>query len=81
MTATITPALTRIQRRVYNAVRDYATANGYAPSLRELAELTFQPLSTVAYQVQQLEAKGWIRRHPNRPRALVLLEPDGGDAA
>ncbi len=75
--ATVIPALSRTQRRVYEAIRAYVTENGYSPTLREIAAATGQAFSTVDYQVRQLAEKGWLRRHPNRPRALVLLDPEG----
>jgi repressor LexA len=33
--------------------------------------------SSVAHQLHQLEAKGYIRRDPNRPRALDVRLPEG----
>lgn len=80
MSATVVPLLTRTQRRVLEAIRDYAQANGYAPSLREVGGLTGLAVSAVQYQIGQLEQKGWIRRHPHRPRALVVLNPATGAA-
>jgi repressor LexA len=50
----------------------------YSPSMREIGEavgLTAQ--SAVRYQLTELGAKGWIRRHPRRPRALEWRRPDG----
>jgi repressor LexA len=38
--------------------------------------------SSVAHQLRTLEEKGFLRRDPNRPRALTVYPPDaaGGDA-
>jgi repressor LexA len=38
--------------------------------------------SSVAYQLKELERKGYLRRDPNRPRAVGVLPPDadGGTA-
>jgi repressor LexA len=33
--------------------------------------------SAVRYQLSELEDKGWVRRHPRRPRALEVRRPDG----
>jgi repressor LexA len=78
MTAPVTTLLTRRQVQVLEAIRGYAQKNGYAPSMREISDRTGLALSEVQYQVEQLAAKGWIRRHPNRPRALVALNPTDG---
>ncbi len=77
MTAPVAIVLSPIQKRILAFIRGYAAANGYAPSLREIADGTGRAFSTVDYQVRRLETLGWIRRHPNRPRALVLLDPEG----
>jgi repressor LexA len=80
VTAAVAPLLSPTQVRVLNVIRDYYRANGYAPSLRDIAAATGLAVSGVQYQVGQLQAKGWIRRHPNRPRTLVVLNPaDGSD--
>jgi repressor LexA len=50
----------------------------YSPSLREIGKavgLTGQ--SAVRYQLSELDGKGWVRRHPGRPRALEVRRPDG----
>jgi repressor LexA len=68
--------LTKRQRRVLEAIEDAIREQGYPPSIREMglrAGLTSP--SSVAYQLKSLEAKGFIRRDPNRPRALELNMP------
>jgi repressor LexA len=35
-------------------------------------------LSSVQHQLEQLQRMGWIRRHPGRARALVVLDPATG---
>ena len=78
MTAPVLTMLSPIQRRILTFIRAYADEHGYAPSLREIADGTHRAFSTVAYQVGQLHEKGWIRRVPGRPRALVVLDPETG---
>ena len=52
-------------------------ANGYPPSMRELAERAgLASTSSVAYQLKVLEKAGFIRRNPNRPRAMVVTLPE-----
>jgi repressor LexA len=50
--------------------------NGYPPSMREIGEAAgLSSPSSVKYQLEALEAKGWIRRDPSRGRALEVLTP------
>lgn len=78
MTAAVLVPLTPVQQRILDEIRQFVAEYGYAPSLRELADRSGRGLSTVAYQVRQLEVKGRIRRVPNQPRAMVLLAVEVG---
>ena len=50
----------------------------YPPSLREIGNATgLNAPSAVRYQLAELQGKGWVRRHPRRPRALEVRRPDG----
>lgn len=50
----------------------------YSPSMREIgAAVGLRAPSPVSYQLIELEAKGWVRRHPRRPRALEWRRLDG----
>ena len=50
----------------------------YAASMREIGEaIGLKAQSAVRYQLTELEAKGWVRRHPGRPRAMEVRRPDG----
>lgn len=80
--------LTRRQRRVLEVIRHSVQARGYPPSVREIGqEVGLNSPSSVAHQLKALEAKGYLRRDPNRPRAMEILDPDhvdptgSGDAA
>jgi repressor LexA len=75
-----TPAvLTMRQRRVLEVIRTAIGDRGYPPSMREIGEKAgLSSPSSVAHQLKTLEAKGYIRRDPNRPRALEVLDPDAG---
>lgn len=51
----------------------------YPPSVREIGEAVgLKGPSAARYQLKQLEGKGWVRRHPGRPRALEVRQRDGG---
>ncbi|MFI5891952.1 LexA family protein [Actinoplanes sp. NPDC051513] len=78
MTAPVTTILTPPRRRILAAIRDFHTWHGYAPTVRELADLVGMAPSSVQYQLGELRQAGWIRRAPNRSRALVVLDPATG---
>src|SRR5438132_2258259 len=49
----------------------------YSPSLREIGKAVgLKGPSAVRYQISESERKGWVRRHPRRPRALEWRRPD-----
>lgn len=53
--------------------------SSYAPSMQEIGKAVgLKAQSAVRYQLIEMEAKGWVRRHPKRPRALEWRQPDGG---
>jgi repressor LexA len=71
--------LTQRQRRVLEVIRDSIDRRGYPPSVREIGEAVgLSSASSVAHQLTVLQKKGWLRRDPNRPRALDVRLP--GDA-
>jgi repressor LexA len=72
--------LTPRQRRVLEVIRDSVERRGYPPSMREIGEAVgLTSVSSVSYQLRQLQAKGLLRRDPNRPRA-VEVRPAPADA-
>lgn len=53
---------------------------GYPPSVREMAERAgLASPSSVTYQLKALEKAGYLRRDPNRTRALVIVDPETGE--
>ncbi|GAA1920799.1 transcriptional repressor LexA [Nocardioides lentus] len=72
-----TDGLTPRQERVLAVIRDSLEQRGYPPSMREIGtEVGLTSSSSVAHQLRVLEKKGFLRRDPNRPRALEVLVPD-----
>ena len=68
--------LTPRQRRVLDVIRDALERRGYPPSMREIGKAAgLASPSSVSHQLHALEAKGYIRRDANLPRALEVLEP------
>jgi repressor LexA len=68
--------LTQRQRRILEYIRGSVERNGYPPSVREIGEnVGLVSPSSVAYQLKELERKGYLRRDPNRPRAVDVRPP------
>jgi len=64
------------QRQILLMIRDALAERGYPPSIREIADRTgLSSSSSAAHQLKVLEAKGFLRRDPNRPRALEVRLP------
>src|SRR3954447_11607256 len=68
--------LTARQTRILEHLRDFMERRGYPPSMREIGEAVgLTSSSSVAHQLKVLEEKGYVRRDPNRPRALEVFLP------
>jgi repressor LexA len=77
-----TPGLTPRQQRILTVIRDSVERRGYPPSVREIGEAVgLASPSSVAHQLSALQKKGFLRRDPNRPRAVDVRPSDHGDAA
>jgi repressor LexA len=73
--------LTPRQRRVLDEIRSSVERRGYPPSMREIGEAVgLTSSSSVSHQLATLERKGFLRRDPNRPRAIEVRHPDAGPA-
>lgn len=73
-------SLSARQRRILEVIHDAVMLRGYPPSIREIGDATgLQSTSSVAYQLKQLEEKGFLRRDPNKPRAVDVRHFPGAD--
>ncbi|GAB2749225.1 ArsR family transcriptional regulator [Terrabacter sp. 28] len=69
--------LTVRQRRVLEVIRNSVDRRGYPPSMREIGDAVgLASPSSVSHQLNALVTKGYLRRDPNRPRALEIVSPD-----
>ena len=69
-------ALTTRQRKVLEVIRNSVDRRGYPPSMREIGDAVgLTSPSSVAHQLSMLERKGYLRRDPNRPRAIEVVVP------
>ncbi|MCP9966226.1 transcriptional repressor LexA [Actinomadura madurae] len=68
--------LTQRQRMVLEVIRDSVQRRGYPPSMREIGEAVgLTSTSSVSHQLRALQRKGFLRRDPNRPRAVEVRVP------
>lgn len=68
--------LTPRQRRILDVIKDSIDTRGYPPAIREIGRsVGLASTSSVAHQLRHLEAKGFLRRDPNLPRAMEVLAP------
>jgi len=69
--------LTARQRLVLETIRSSVAHRGYPPTMREIGEAVgLTSPSSVKHQLTALERKGYLRRDPNRPRAIEVMHPD-----
>ncbi|MGA8256448.1 MAG: transcriptional repressor LexA [Nocardioides sp.] len=69
--------LTPRQQRVLGHIKDSIEKRGYPPSMREIGSAVgLTSTSSVAHQLRVLEEKGFLKRDPNRPRALEVFLPE-----
>lgn len=69
--------LTPRQLKVLEFLREEIEKRGYPPSMREIgAAVGLTSSSSVAHQLRTLERLGFVKRDPNRPRALEVFLPD-----
>ncbi|BBY91227.1 LexA repressor [Mycobacterium gallinarum] len=69
--------LTERQRTILDVIRASVTSRGYPPSIREIGDAVgLTSTSSVAHQLRTLERKGYLRRDPNRPRAVDVRGAD-----
>jgi len=69
--------LTERQRTILEVIRTSVTTRGYPPSIREIGDAVgLTSTSSVAHQLRTLERKGYLRRDPNRPRAVDVRAAD-----
>jgi len=72
-----TEGLTPRQRRILELIHLAVNTRGYPPTIREIGEAAgLASPSSVSHQLRALEAKGYLRRDPHRPRAMEVRLPE-----
>ena len=68
--------LTPRQQAILRVIQQATAERGYPPSVREIGQgVGLTSPSSVAHQLRTLEELGYLRKDPNRPRALVVSRP------
>lgn len=67
--------LSQRQQEILDFIRENVKQRGYPPSVREIGEAVgLASSSTVHGHLERLQAKGYLRKDPTKPRAIELLE-------
>jgi repressor LexA len=75
-------SVTRRQREVYDYLRRFQNAHGYAPTIAEIqSQFALSSPATVHKSLSALAREGMIRRTPNVSRGIAVLdaEPETGE--
>ena len=68
------------QIQILNFIKSELLSKGYPPSVREIGKAVgLSSSSTVHAHLAQLEAKGYVRRDPTKPRAIEILDSYNSD--
>ena len=79
MSKNLSYGLTSRQIEVFLFIDQFLRANGFAPSIRDIASSFKMAASSALDHLRALEKKGFIRRLPHRPRCLEILRKDFGE--
>jgi len=70
--------LTLRQRLILETIQTTVAKRGYPPTIREICDAVgLASPASGAYQLKVLTDRGFLRRDPNRPRALEVVAPEG----
>ncbi len=71
------PKLSQKQNEILDYIKQCILSKGYPPSVREICEaVNLSSTSSVHSQLKTLEAKGYIRKDPTKPRTLEIVGDD-----
>lgn len=67
------------ERKILTYMKDEIKKKGYPPTVREMCTaLGIKSTSTTHKDLENLELKGYIKKDPAKPRALMIIDPDTG---
>ena len=65
------------EQKILDYMRAEIRAKGYPPTVREICSaLNIKSTSTVHKDIDNLEKKGFIKKDPSKPRALMIVDQD-----
>lgn len=65
------------EQRILDYMKNEIRAKGYPPTVREICgALNIKSTSTVHKDIDNLEKKGFIKKDPSKPRALMIVDQD-----
>lgn len=71
--------LTQKQIEILLYIKSEVQRQGYPPAVREICKgVNLKSTSTVHGHLEKLEAKGYIRKDPTKPRAIEILDRNDG---
>ena len=63
------------EKQLLNFITEYVESNGYPPTVREMCyAVKVSSTSTIAYYLAKLEKDGYIKKSPNKNRALEVVD-------
>ena len=76
-TSTMLITTIKRQKQIYQYIKNYSEANGYPPSVRDIARgVGIKSTSTVHNDLRELEKNGLLRIDGKKSRSIVLVEPE-----
>lgn len=70
------------ERKILKYMKEEIKKKGYPPTVREMCTaLGIKSTSTTHKDLENLEMKGYIRKDPAKPRALMIIDPEFESAA
>lgn len=73
-------SLNKRQSMILDFIQEYCKMHGYPPAVRDIGKAVgLKSSSTVHMYLVQLEEKGYIRRDPAKPRAIIVVKDEAVD--
>jgi repressor LexA len=67
--------LSKIQKQIFDYVKESINDRGYPPAVREICEaVSLKSTSSVHSHLETLEEKGYIRKDPTKPRTIEIID-------
>ena len=71
----VVEALKPREQKIYDYMKKEAMKKGYPPTVREICEaLDIKSTSTVHKDIARMETKGWLKKDPAKPRAIMFAD-------